>query len=275
MTLARRLWQQRRDLLPMNGFHFDRPLVLFQSDDWGRVGLHDQEGLQQLRARRLGLGERPYDFYTLETAEDLAGLSAVLKRHRDAGGRHPCIEMNFVVSNLDFGKMSSESFQQIHLLSLAKGLPAGWSRPGLMEAYRKGIKDGVFQPALHGMTHFCRSAVERNARANGERADLLRSLWEASTPYIYWRMPWIGYEYWDPEKPEGEQFLSAEAQRELIGQTVGAFAKLFATLPHSACAPGYRAKHVTHNAWAQHGIRVVQNGSGSPFPPHFERNNIF
>ena len=230
MNLARQLWQRGRDLLPLAGFHFDRPLVLLQSDDWGRVGLRDQAGLHQLRSAGLELGERPYDFYTLETAEDLAALTTMLKRHRDSSGRHPCVEMNFILANLDFAKMSAEGFQQIHLTPLAEGLPLDWIRAGRMEALRDGIADGVFYPALHGTTHFCRSAVERNLHGEGERADLLRTLWRAGTPYIHWRMPWIGYEYWDPERPEDERFLPAEKQTELIGYTVGAFAKLFSTL---------------------------------------------
>jgi hypothetical protein len=182
--------------------------------------------------------------------------------------------MNFIVANLDFAKMSADAFRKVHWLSLADGLPLGWTRPGLREAYSQGIADGVFHPALHGTTHFCRSAVEHIASAEGDRANLLRTLWQAGTPYIHWRMPWIGYEYWDPEKPEDERFLPAEAQRELIGQTVGAFAKMFSTLPRSACAPGYRANDDTHNAWAQHGIRVAQNGPGTVVPPHFDRHKI-
>jgi hypothetical protein len=274
VTLLGKLSRRAMDLLPVPGFHFDRPLVLFQSDDWGRAGLRDQEGWEQLRAAGLDLGERPYDLYTLETAEDLAELRAVLKRHRDSRGRHPCLEMNFIVANLDFSKMSVNGWNQIRLLPLAEGLPAGWLRTGLVEAYREGIADRVFQPALHGSTHFCRRAVERALQVGGDRIHLLRTLWQAGTPYIYWRTPWIGYEYWDPEKPENERFLSADAQRELIGQTVGAFAKLFSSLPRSACAPGYRANQDTHRAWAQHGIRIVQNGPGRMVPPHFDRQEI-
>ncbi len=274
MTFAGKLWQRGLDLLPVAGFHFDRPLVLLQSDDWGRVGLRDQPGLEQLRAAGLELGERPSDFYTLETAEDVTSLAATLKRHRDSCGRHPCIEMNFILANLDFAKMSADGFRQIHLLPLAEGLPLGWTRAGRMESLREGIADGVFYPALHGTTHFSRSAVERNLSGEGERASLLRSLWRAGTPYIHWRMPWIGYEYWDPELPEDERFLSGERQIELIGQTVGAFAKLFTTLPRSACAPGYRANDDTHRAWARHGIRVAQNGPGALVPPHFDRRDI-
>ena len=274
MSLVRKLWQRGRDLLPIAGFHFDRPLVLLQSDDWGRCGLRDQEGLEQLRSAGVVLGERPYDFYTLETAEDVAALGAVLRKHRDSSGRSPCVEMNFVPANLDFATMSGDGFQQIKLLALCDGLPQNWNRPGLIEAYREGIASGVFHAAVHGSTHFCRAAVERNLAGAGERSKVLLALWHAGTPYIHWRMPWIGYEYWDPEKPEDERFLAEETQRTLIGHTVGAFAKLFATLPRSACAPGYRANEDTHRVWAQHGIRVAQNGPGALTPPHFDRHEL-
>jgi hypothetical protein len=55
---------------------------------------------------------------------------------------------------------------------------------------------------------------------------------------------------------------------------VGAFAKLFSTLPQSACAPGYRANQDTHRAWGQHGLRVAQNGPGAIIPPHFDRYGL-
>ncbi|MFZ0955617.1 MAG: hypothetical protein WAN60_04695 [Candidatus Sulfotelmatobacter sp.] len=284
MNILRKLWQRGRDLFPFEGFHFDRPIVVLQSDDWGRAGLRDREGLEQLAAAGLVLGERPYDFYTLETAEDLAALRAVLRSHHDSAGRSPGLEMNFVVANLelqkiDFGKVSAELFQQIHPLPLAEGLPAGWNRPGLLEAYREGIREGLFHPALHGATHFCRAAVERYLVASdltdsGERGNLLRTLWKAGTPYIHWRMPWIGYEYWDPEASQDDRFLPADTQRDLIGKAVGDFAKLFSTLPRSACAPGYRANDDTHKAWAQIGIRVSQNGPGAAIPPHFDRHGL-
>jgi hypothetical protein len=274
MHLAKKLWSRGRQLLPTSGFYFDRPIVLFQSDDWGRVGLRDREGLEQLRAAGIALNELPYDSYTLETADDLIALRDVLNHHRDSSGRHPCLEMNFIVANLDFAKMRANSFNAIHLRPLADGLPEGWHRPGLTEVYRQGISDGVFEPALHGVTHFCRSAVERTLTADGERAALLKALWQAGTPYIYWRMPWIGYEYWDPEQPENDGMLEVENQRVLIGQSVGFFVKMFSTVPHSACAPGYRANDDTHQVWAQHGVRVAQNGPGVSVPPHFDRFEV-
>ena len=274
LNYPRKIWQRVRHLLPIKGFHFDRPIVVLQSDDWGRVGLRDQEGFQQLRSAGLALGERPYDLYGLETAEDVGALRSVLQRHHDSTGRSPCLGMNFVVANLDFKRIAAGGFREIHLVPLSEGLPAGWDRPRLLDAYREGIAEGCFQPALHGTTHFCRASVERHLADAGERGALLRLLWQAGTPYIHWRMPWIGYEYWDPGRSEDERFLAAETQSELIGHAVGAFAKLFSSVPRSACAPGYRANEDTHRAWAQYGIRVGQNGPGMLTPPHIDPHGI-
>jgi hypothetical protein len=254
-------------------FSFDSPLVLLQSDDWGRVGVRDKEGYESLRASGIRLGENPYDFYTLETADDVLALRDVLKRHRDYTGRTACVVMNFVMANLDFPKMAQENFKQIELLPLIEGLPGSWVRPGLFEAYRQGIADEVFYPALHGLTHFCSLAAEHAVGKTGERGDLLRALWKAETPYIHWRMPWIGYEYSNPEKPQAG-FLSAESQMSLISQAADIFEKMFSQKPASACAPGYRANQDTHLAWTKCGVRVAQNGSGSPLPPQMDNCEI-
>ena len=260
----------RRETKPRS-ITFSRPLVLLESDDWGRVGVRDREGFEQLRAKRNRLGEHPYDLYTLETAKDVSELAGLLMRHHDSRGSSASMVMNFCVANLDFVQMQAGGYKRVELRSLAEGLPGGWSRPGLFEAYKRGIGQGVFYPAMHGLTHFCPLAVENALAENGDRARLLRTLWEAETPYIYWRMPWIGYEYWNPEKPRAG-FLTAQRQRELIQRACSEFRSFFGRRAVSACAPGYRANQDTHGAWAENGIRIVQNGTGSGLTaPHLDK----
>jgi hypothetical protein len=169
--------------------------------------------------------------------------------------------MTFCTANLDFNKMKAQGYKGIELLPLSEGLPGSWSRPGLLETYRDGIQRGIFYPAMHGLAHFCPLAIENTLAKGGERAALLRLFWEAETPYIYWRMPWVGYEYWNPENPHGG-FLLAETQRVQINRAREFFTALFGTAPASACAPGYRANRDTHWMWAESGIRIAQNGPG-------------
>jgi len=256
------------------GLSFSRPLVILQSDDWGRVGVRDRDGFEFLRGRGLRLGEHPYDLYSLEKADDVSALAALLATHHDSSGRPPCVVMNFCTANLDFKKMRQQSFQKIELLPLSRGLPGGWSRPGLIEAYRAGVQKGVFHPALHGLQHFSTVAVENALAENGERAKLLRLMWEAETPSIYWRMPWIGFEYWNPEKPNAG-FLPLERQRNMILQASENLYAMFGTHATSACAPGYRANDDTHLCLHEAGIRVAQNGTGSGLKaPHVDELGI-
>jgi len=274
INMMRGMWQRGRSLFPMQGFAFGRPLVVMQSDDWGRVGVRDREGWEEFRDLGLNLGERSYDSYSLETAEDVVAITSLLQRHRDSVGRPACLGMNFMVANVDFPKVIANDFRQIYLRALSEGLPDGWKRPGLFEAYREGISAGVLSPALHGATHFCRPAVERHLADSGEQGTLLRTLWKAGVPYIHWRMPWIGFEYWDADQPGKEDFLSSEVQENLIDLAVKNFTDLFSNAPRSACAPGYRANRDTHHAWSKRGIRVAQNGPGNPIPPHFDGDGI-
>jgi hypothetical protein len=274
LKLVRRALRRGRSFLPVEGFAFGRPLVVLQSDDWGRVGVRDREGWQELRDLGMNLGERSYDSYSLETAEDIAAIASLLNRHRDSTGRPACLGMNFILANVDFAKVRANDFRQIHIRALTEGLPEGWKRPGLFEAYRQGISAGVFSPALHGATHFCRPAVERHLNDPGQRGALLRTLWKAGVPYIHWRMPWIGFEYWDVDRTREGMFLSAETQESLIDSAVEIFTKLFSQAPRSACAPGYRANENTHRAWVQRGIQVAQNGPGHAKPPHLDENGI-
>ena len=250
-------------------FLVDRPLVVLQSDDWGCLGVRDHEGYELLRDSGIRLGQHPYDFRTLETAEDVLALQDMLKRHHDSTGRSACLVMNFLTVNLDFEKITRGGLRGIHLRTLDEGLPGKWKRPRLFDAYHQGVADQVFYPALHGLTHFCRLRVEHALARNEERRQLLQTLWMAETPYIYWRMPWVGYEYNNPEKPRAG-FLPIETQEALIHEAVQGFTKFFSGPPTSACAPGYRANHDTHLAWSGCGIRVAQNGSGTTLPPHMD-----
>jgi hypothetical protein len=255
------------------GWRFGRPLVLLQSDDWGRVGVRDALGREELRAAGLNLGERPYDLYSLETAEDVGALAETLGAAKDSVGRPACLGMNFLMANVDFAASAASEFREIALKPLAEGLPGRWSRPGLFEAYRRGIEAEVFSPALHGLTHFCQLAV-RQALSHHERGELLRTLWRSETPYIHWRMPWVGYEYWDPEKAVAERFISEEEQERWIVLGAKFFRRLFGRAAISACAPGYRADPATFRCWKAHEIRIAQNGPGALRAPCFDEHGL-
>jgi len=270
ITGLRRVWERATKSPADKGLRFDRPLVLFQSDDWGRVGVRDCEGWDQLRASGIKLGEAPYDYYTLETAADVDALRAVLGKHEDLVGRHPSIGMNFIMANLDFDHCLDLGERELSVVPLNEGLPGHWQRPGLFDAYGLGLKEGLFFAGLHGLTHFCSKSILRELQAGGERAELVHTLWRAQTPYIHWRMPWIGYEYWDAALKPEDRFLSLAEQRSAIRRAADIYQTFFGAMPVSACAPGYRANADTRTAWFEAGVRVVQNGPGDRRAPYLD-----
>jgi hypothetical protein len=101
----------------------------------------------------------------------------------------------------------------------------------------------------------------------------LRNLWQAGTPYIYWRMPWVGYEYCKSENP-GAGFLSADLQTTLIHEAADIFRTFFPRSPLSACAPGYRANQDTRFALAKCGVQVLQNGTGNSSGPFMDEQGL-
>jgi hypothetical protein len=274
ITRLRRILNHASSFTAHRGLRFDRPLLLFQSDDWGRVGVRDREGWEELRASGIELGESPYDSYSLETADDVTALGELLKTHRDSVGRHPSIVMNFIMANVDFERALGSHDGEIPLISLSDGWPGKWRRPNLFDAYRRGIEDGVFFPALHGLTHFCAKAVSRELADAGAPAELLREMWGAQTPYVYWRMPWIGYEYWDCEMAPERRFLSLDEQRAAIRRAAEIYGTFFGVSPFSACAPGYRANADTRAAWFDCGVRVSQNGPNEKAAPYLDERGM-
>ena len=270
MTLLNRIW----NLFPVKASRFSRPLVLFHSDDWGLAGIRDRQGFEELKGAGLDLGERPYDFYSLETAEDLRALYDVLRRHRDSAGRPPCMVFNFVLSNVDFLRVMESGFRRLPMVSLDGGLPGNWRRPGLLAAYEEGIREGFLYPALHGVTHFCQRAAKRVMGGGDERASLLRRLHRAHTPMIPGRTPWLGFEYRDEPSAGGDGWLDFSEQRNLIQEGKNLFQRTFGKAPLSACAPGYRANKDTLRGWAEAGIRVVQEGPGFARAPYFDSHGL-
>ena len=264
-------WRNRR---PVRAFFFDRPVVVLHSDDWGRLGIRDRSGQAELREAGLNLGRHPYDFYSLETADDVTALAAMLRKHTDSVGQSAQLQMNFVAANLDFRKMAAEGYKTLHWRALADGLPGKWRRPGLLQAYREGVEAGLFAVGFHGRSHFCARTMQAKLQEDGVQGQLLRLLLQAQTPYIHSRMPWVGFEYWDRTASDWGEFVSGEEQAASVGEGMRQLAKLFGRAPVSACAPGYRANASTHAAWTANGIRVAQSGPAGVLAPHMEQDEM-
>ena len=232
-----------------------RPVILIQSDDWGRVGAPSVAVIDDLRSRHPRIGKSAWDFYGLETEEDLQKLGDTLAALRDADGRSACMTANFIMANADLGRMRSDGYKQLHLIDIADGFPPPWTE-NLLSAYRLAITRGVFYPGLHGLTHFNIDALLDALTDTSSRGDLARDLTDRDVPYLASLTP--EYNFALARRVPDERFMNEDEQARWIEAGVRSFVQAFGFAPRTACAPGYRANSTTYRLWAKSGVETAQ-----------------
>ena len=233
-----------------------KPLVIFQSDDWGRVGTFDPASIGRLGA--YGLGQSLWDWYGVESPDDLVLLADVLASFVDVRGRKARFTANFVLTNPDLRRMREEGYTELRVCPITEGLPAPWSQEGLHDLYLDLIAQGVFYPALHGYTHFCEEEFLSACReTSSARAPLLQALLAEDISSAARLTP--EYNFALMHRRGGmDVFIDEAAQRQWVEKGVDLFKQAFGAKPRSTCAPGYRCNAVTARLWSARGIEVVQ-----------------
>lgn len=234
------------------------PIVVIQSDDWGRTGAPDTAALSELRDSGFPVGNSPWDFYGLESAYDLLELGTVLGKFRDQENQPACMVANFILANPDLRRMQSTDWREIHWIEIKQGLPAPWNEPGLHQAYDALINAGVFRPALHGYSHFNEAAwSDALLHPETELGKRARTLAEHDIPYLASLTPEFNFAL-VARHGSSEIFRPSHEQDSWVSNGVRAYRNMFGHSPISTCAPGYRSNPATDHIWWQAGIQVVQ-----------------
>jgi hypothetical protein len=254
-----------------------RPLVLFQSDDWGRVGLPSLQALDTLQAQGLAVGNSPWDYFGLETPDDVHALGETLASFRDRDGVSPCFVANFILANADLPRMRREGCHTLRWISIKEGFPEPW-KDRLVPAYRRNIEKRVFFAGLHGFTHFNPWQFLASLSDGSPRSDLTRALVAQDIPYLASLTP--EYNLALVTRTRGEQFLGEAEQWDWVSKGAALFADTLGHAPLTACAPGYRANKTTFRLWRKKGIRIAQTvGPGAIAREHglliLQRNVFF
>ena len=160
-----------------------RPIVILQSDDWGRVGIPSLDVLDELRSLGFPVQRSRWDFYGLETVEDIERLAELLTQVRDSDGRPACLTANFVMANADLRRIRTGGWQEFASISIERGFPQPW-QDDLVPAYKRAIAANVFYPSLHGFTHFNIAAMMKAFRDPGDLGKRALALAERDIPYL-------------------------------------------------------------------------------------------
>lgn len=204
--------------------------VVLESDDWGLCAwVPDEAAHEALAASRAfrDPAARAYTRSTLETAEDVARLSAVLLELRGRDGRAPVWQANTVMATPDYARLTAPFTCATLPLVHYPEFPSRWQRPGLTAEIERAREAGVWWPELHGLVHLPQAAWLKALRA-GE-ADALAAF--AQQCFVCAAVE-AAAEY-DPGEP-------AEVRSRALAQAVERFRERFGRPPDSLCAPDYR-----------------------------------
>jgi hypothetical protein len=254
------LWRAaKRSMAALSGLRNPapvRPIVVFESDDWGRVGLPSLQSLKQLQDCGVPIGKSPWDFYGLESDEDILRLGDVLSKFRDVDGKQACFTANFVMANADLERMRREEFHTFRWIAINDGFPSPWNET-LLSAYLCNIDRGTFYPGLHGFTHFNVPAMMKLLAETTTRGDRMRQLAALGVPYLASLTPECNFALVERDGMD-ERFLSEKDQEAWIETGVRLFGVAFGRKPATTCAPGYRANDTTLQIWRRHGLVTAQ-----------------
>ena len=196
-----------------------RPVLIFESDDWGP-------------------GDATH-------AEALRRLCEILGRYRDAEGHHPVMTLGMVLALPDRERMRVE--KKYVALSLADARYAE-----LRSAIEEGVRRGVFAVQLHGKEHYWPPALMVAA----QRDEIVRAWLESDTARTE-DLPAPLQSRWIDASVLPSQVLDDEEIAAAVDDEVGLFKQIFGHAPCVVVPPTFVWNRAVENVWAKCGVRVL------------------
>lgn len=136
------------------GWKSSRKLVIIECDDWGGINMPSIAVYERLQAAGINVGRRVWNKVdTLETAEDLEQLFAVLDSVRDSGNRPAVFTPVTNMANPDFNRIKSGGFNHYYYEKFTETLNHYYPGKDVFRLWEEGIRAGIFMPELHGREH--------------------------------------------------------------------------------------------------------------------------
>ena len=222
-----------------------RPVVVFESDDWGACAFapNPEVGEESRRVlARFGL-PIPRRLDGLESPAELDRLFSVLASHKGADGLPPVFTAFTLMANPDFRAIRESGFTEYRDIAPGEGFPDGWNGDGVAEKWREGMERGLWEPEYHGLLHHNGEHTWMALlRAPGRDGDLARALFDLN---IYAQRRHL---------PEYEG-LTVREQWRMIDTGFTRFERLFGRMP--AASATSCAYPETELLWAVRGARTV------------------
>jgi len=226
-------------------YRFEEPVLVFESDDWGKVAGRE-DGIYPPE-----FGTRTdWSYDRLENEDELEALYTMLESFKNDFERTPAFTANFIVSNPNFERTKHEGFQELYLQ------PVDETFPQLHKKWLDGIQRGVFYPQYHGRLHY-----------NAKRyLDALQT--DEKTRFLFEQGINGGMEnFSETQHALHSEYFQAEKENRVIGlkdwieQGLRDFERIFKLKSTSTIAPNYYIHPADLETVANCGFKYLQAGN--------------
>ncbi|RPA66590.1 hypothetical protein EF405_20100 [Cyclobacteriaceae bacterium YHN15] len=136
------------------GWRTNRKIVVIESDDWGMLRMASKRAYEKFLKLGYPVDRSVYSrFDALEQNDDLTLLMDVLSSVKDKHGNPAKFTINNIVANPDFQKIRSHNFESYFFEPYTETLKKNQNSDQVMELYRQGLNEGLFQIQFHGREH--------------------------------------------------------------------------------------------------------------------------
>jgi hypothetical protein len=224
---------------------FEEPVLVFESDDWGKMGGQPQGDYPESFGKRTD-----WSYDCLENTAELEALYRVLESFGSYFERIPAFTANVIVSNPDFKRIKEGNYAQLYLKRIDEDAPE------VVEKWQDGIARNTFFPQYHGRLHYNRERY-LGALQNDEATRYLfnqhinggRENFKETTYALY-------SEYFNTESSAGVTNLE-----DWIAAGLTDFEQLFGFKSTSTIAPNYVIHPSDFSLLSKLGINFLQGGN--------------
>lgn len=144
----------KNHIINLFGWRTNRKIVVFESDDWGTIRMASKEAHQRLLKKGYPIDKCAYNSNdALENNDDLEKLGNVLLGVKDKNNRPAKFTINNIVANPDFDKIRNSDFTKYYFEPFTATLKRYKNTNKVINLYKKGIDEKIFQPQFHGREH--------------------------------------------------------------------------------------------------------------------------
>jgi hypothetical protein len=227
--------------------HFNVPVVIIQSDDWGHACVESRD--QHERILRAGVDtSNAWSEDAFEGDADVTGLAALLREFRDASGRSARLTLNFIVARPDFEAIEASDFRAYRSTPIRL---AG----GIAVAMHAKDSDAVFEVQLHGAEHIAPARWLRLLRAGAPDVSAYFAARAMPPPGVVARHPGLGAAYLPCPDANGSGVPGPEER--LLG-SIRIFASLFSRKAQGFVPPNHAWDGSLDHLLYREGVRHLQ-----------------